>query len=188
MLLKQWAAKQGVSYWTALRWFKSGRLPVRAVQHAPGESILVLHEEPRPQPCLVIYGRVSSNDQREDLARQVERLRNFAAASGRIVAREVTEIGSGLNGRRDKLKHLLADPATDILVEHRDRLSRFGVEYIEAALSASGRRLIVANETEDKMDLVQDFVDVVTCMCARIYGKRSAKNRATKAVAAAHAG
>jgi putative resolvase len=70
-------------------------------------------------------------------------------------------------------------------VEHRDRLARFGVEYIEAALQAQGRSLIVAEAGEQKLDLVQDFIDVVTSMCARIYGRRAASNRAKKALAAA---
>ena len=69
--------------------------------------------------------------------------------------------------------------------EHRDRLARFGVEYIEAALQAQGRSLVVAEAGEQKLDLVQDFIDVVTSMCARIYGRRAASNRAKKALAAA---
>ena len=70
-----------------------------------------------------------------------------------------------------------------ILVEHRDRLARFGVEYIEAALVSQGRSIIVADETEEMADIWQDFIDVVTSMCVRIYGKRGARNRAIKAVA-----
>ena len=72
-----------------------------------------------------------------------------------------------------------------IVVEHRDRLARFGVEYIEAALQAQDRSLIVAEAGEQKLDLVQDFIDVVTSMCARIYGRRAASNRAKRALAAA---
>jgi putative resolvase len=69
-------------------------------------------------------------------------------------------------------------------VEHKDRLARFGVEFIEATLRSSGRRLIVVEETEGTADLWQDFTDVVTSMCARIYGKRGSKNRAKKAMEA----
>jgi putative resolvase len=81
---------------------------------------------------------------------------------------------------------LLADPAVrTIVVEHRDRLARFGSEYIEAALRAGGRRLAVVDETEMKDDLVQDMIAVLTSFCARLYGRRAAKNRAEKALAAA---
>ena len=72
-----------------------------------------------------------------------------------------------------------------IVVEHRDRLARFGSEYIEAALSSSGRRLMVINDTEMTNDLVQDMTDVLISFCARLYGRRSAKNRARKAMEAA---
>jgi putative resolvase len=83
---------------------------------------------------------------------------------------------------------LLADPTVKtIVVEHRDRLARFGSEYIEAALAASGRRLVVVDETEMKDDLVQDMVDVLTSFCAHLYGRHTAKNRAAKALAAAAA-
>lgn len=71
-----------------------------------------------------------------------------------------------------------------IVVEHKDRLTRFGFELIEAALSATNREIIVLNNTEEKMELVQDFIDVITSMCARIYGQRSAKNKAKRAIAA----
>src|SRR6202047_4035714 len=72
-------------------------------------------------------------------------------------------------------------------VEHRDRLARFGSEYIEAALAACGSKLVVVDQTEMKDDLVQDMVDVVPSLCARLYGRRAAKNRAAKALAAAQA-
>lgn len=102
--------------------------------------------------------------------------------------KRVEELGSGLNGKRPKLLKLLADQTvTRIVVEHRDRLARFGVEYIEAALQAQGRSLVVAEAGEQKLDLVQDFIDVVTSMCARIYGRRAASNRAKRALAAAEA-
>ena len=69
-------------------------------------------------------------------------------------------------------------------MEHRDRLARFGVEYFEAALMSQGRSIIVADDTEEMADIRADFIDVVTSMCARIYGRRGAGNRANKAVKA----
>jgi putative resolvase len=93
-----------------------------------------------------------------------------------------------LNGHRAKIMRLLSDPAVQtIVVEHRDRLARFGSESIAAALAACGRKLVVVDETEMKDDLVQDMVDVLTWFCARLYGRRAAKNRAAKALAAAQA-
>jgi len=69
-----------------------------------------------------------------------------------------------------------------IVVEHRDRLMRFGAEYVESALAAQGRKLVVADPTELQDDLVQDMIEVLTSFCARLYGRRSAKNKAKKAI------
>jgi len=97
----------------------------------------------------------------------------------------VTEIGSGLNGHRRKLMRLLSDPdITTIIVEHRDRLARFGFEYIEAALMAQGRKIIVMEPGEVKDDLAQGMIEVLTSFCARLYGRRSAENRVKKAMEA----
>ena len=102
------------------------------------------------------------------------------------VAKVVAEVGSGLNGHRKGLLAVLRSPEYGlVVVEHRDRLARFGSEYIEAALAAMGRRLIVVDPEEVTDDLVQDMIDVLTSMCARLYGRRSARNRAEKAMKAA---
>jgi predicted site-specific integrase-resolvase len=82
---------------------------------------------------------------------------------------------------------ILNNPAINVLVvEHRDRLMRFGFEYVEAALLASGRRVLVMEEQEMTDDIVRDMTEVLTSMCARLYGKRSAANRARKALKALH--
>ena len=185
MKLSEWAKKNGLSYRTAWRLFKAGSLPCRSEQLKTG-TILV-HPEKVMATKIVLYGRVSSHDQKEDLDRQMQRLRNFCAAQGWTVTSEATEIGSGLNGCRKILLRLLRDASiSHIVVEHRDRLARFGSEMVEATLSSGHRNLVIMNETECKDDLVQDFVDVVTSMCARIYGRRSAKNRAQRALKAAN--
>jgi putative resolvase len=151
----------------------------------------ILVHEPEPSqvaPAAALYARVSSHDQKEDLERQMQRLRDFASAKGLPVKREVTEVGSGLNGNRKKLGDILADPSiTVIVVEHRDRLAQFGAEYIEAALKASGRAVMVMNETECRDDMVQDMVDVLTSFCVRMYGRHSARHRAQRALKAVQA-
>lgn len=80
----------------------------------------------------------------------------------------------------------MSDPdARVIVVEHRDRLARFGVEHLEAALSAQGQRIVVIDPGETTDDLVRDMIEVLTSMCARLYGRRGARNRAMRAVTAA---
>ena len=135
---------------------------------------------------VVVYARVSSHDQRSDLDRQVARLTAWATEHGLEVRQAVCEVGSGLNGKRPKLRRVLSDPDARVLVvEHRDRLARFGVEHLEAALSAQGRRIVVADPGERTDDLVRDMIEVLTSMCARLYGRRGARNRAMRALTAA---
>jgi putative resolvase len=134
---------------------------------------------------VVLYARVSSHDQRQDLDRQVSRLTGWATAAGWEVGQVVSEVGSGLNGRRAKLSRILSDPsASVIVVEHRDRLARFGVEHLHAALAAQERRIVVVDDGETADDLVRDMIEVLTSMCARLYGRRGARNRAMRAVTA----
>ena len=98
----------------------------------------------------------------------------------------VAEVGSGLNGKRPKLARVLSDPsASVIVVEHRDRLARFGMEHLQAALAAQGRRIVVVDDGETTDDLVRDMIEVLTGMCARLYGHRGTRNRALRAVTAA---
>ena len=112
----------------------------------------------------------------------------WATADGHGVAQVVCEVGSGLNGKRPKLARILSDPcATVIVVEHRDRLARLGVEHLQAALAASGRRIVIAEHAERTEDLVGDMIEVLTSMCARLYGRRGARNRAIRAVTATKA-
>ena len=181
--LSEWAKKQGVTYKTAHRMFQAGTLPVRSEQFQTGT--IIVHPEQALAQKVVLYARVSSHDQKDDLRRQLGRLRLFCAARSWQISNEVTDIGSGLNANRKNLLKLLSDPsATHIVVEHRDRLARFGAEMVAATLEASHRQLVVINQTEFKDDLTQDFVDIVTSLCARIYGRRSARNRAQRALKA----
>jgi putative resolvase len=186
MRLKDWAEQQGVHYQTAWKWFRDGKLPVPALQ-TPSGTILVQPDAPYavPQPGggLGLYARVSSHDQRADLDRQVSRLTQWAATAKAPVVRVEAEVASGMTGRRAKLRRLLADPAvTTVVVTHRDRLARMNAELVEAALSAHGRRLVVVDDGEVTDDLIRDMVEVLTSFCARLYGRRSARNRALKAL------
>ena len=111
------------------------------------------------------------------------RTTEWATALGMTISDVVTEVDSGMNGRRRKLSRLLADATVvTIVVEHTDRLARFGVKNVEAALSAQGRRIMVADPGEVDDDLVRDMTEVLTSFCARLYGRRGARNRAEKAL------
>jgi len=180
MKLSQWARKQGIHYITAWRWFREGKLPVPARQ-LPSGTIIV--EEPIIEGRTVLYARVFSADQKEDLERQVRRLQAFAREQGWTDFEVVTEIGSGLNGKRKRLLRLLRDPRVSrIVVEHRDRLASFGFEMVEAALAASGKKIVVMEEGEVTDDLARDVLEILTSVCGRLYGRRSARRRAKRAL------
>ncbi len=184
MNLKQWADLQGVSYTTARRWFAAGTLPVPA-RRAGGLILVGEPAVPAAAGITAVYARVSSADQKTDLDGQVARVTAWATGQGVTVGRVVTETGSALNGKRREFLTLLRDPSvTTIVVEHRDRFARFGAEYVEAALAASGRRLLVADPAEVDDDLVRDVTEILTSLCARLYGRRAAANRAARALAA----
>jgi putative resolvase len=189
--LKEWAREQGVHPVTAYRWFREGKLPVPA--RRAGRLILV-DPDPKPVPVggmVAAYCRVSSADQKDDLERQIGRVVAEATGRGLAVGKVVSEVGSGMNGHRRKLTELLSDPAvTVIVVENRERLTGFGFEHLAASMSACGRRIVVldATETSDDLvsdDLVRDVTEVLTSLCARLYGRGSASRRAAKAVAVA---
>ncbi len=180
-----WAKRQGVHYQTAWLWAKTGKMPV-PVRQTPTGLWLVDEPELVPAGRVVAYCRVSSADQRDDLERQAGRVVAGATERGLAVGQVVCEVGSGLNGRRRKLHRVLSDPsARVIVVEYRDRLARFGVEHLEAVLAATGRRVVVLHEAEVADDLVRDVTEVLTSVCARLYGKRSARRRAEVALRAA---
>ncbi|WP_409474437.1 IS607 family transposase [Streptomyces sp. HC307] len=164
---------------------RNGTMPV-PVRQAPSGTWLVDDAPAAAEGQVVAYCRVSSADQKPDLDRQVVRVVEGANRLGLAVSEMVREVGSGLNGRRQKLHRILSGRKVGVIVvEHRERLARFGVEHLEAALSASGRRLVVLDTEEATDGLVRDMTEVLTSMCARLYGRRAAKMRAERAVKAA---
>ena len=175
---------QGVSYAVARKWYRAGILPVPS--RKVGGLVLVgdlATTDPPVTGTTVVYARVSSADQRPDLDRQVARVTGWATGQGLSVDRVVTEVGSALNGHRREFLALLKDKTVaTIVVEHRDRFARFGAEYVQAALEADGRRLLVVDPAEVDDDLVRDVTEILTSLCARLYGRCAAANRAARAV------
>ncbi|MHA1967947.1 MAG: IS607 family transposase [Candidatus Hodarchaeales archaeon] len=184
MKLSQWAQEIGITYHAAWKMYKAGKIPHKTEQ-LPTGTIIIYPKKERKEQKAVLYARVSSRDQTEDLRRQLNRLRDFAAANNYPVIKEIMEVGSALNGRRRKLLNILQNPQMTIIVaEHKDRLTRFGYEYLDTALQATGRKILILNEEECKDDLVQDMLDVLTSFCGRLYGRRSARLRAKRAMKA----
>lgn len=179
MKLSQWAKEKGVSYQTAWRMFSSGKLEDMAEQLPSGT--IIVKPKSKEEGGVALYARVSSQQQKASLEKQVARLTEYAVQKKIIVSEIVQEIGSGLNGHRKKLLRLLrSQEIKTIIVEHRDRLVRFGFEYIEALAEVAGKKIIVVDPEEMNDDLVRDLTEVMVSMCARVYGRRAAKIKAEK--------
>ena|SRR6266571_490090 len=178
MKLSQYAKQQGISYSTALRWWHQG--VIRGYQ-APSGTIIVEAETKPParEERVAIYARVSSAEHKENLERQVERLVQYCTVRGYQVAQITKEMASGVNESRPKLLALLKDrQTTRIVVEHQDRLTRFGFRYLETLLELQGRTIEVVNVAEnDQEDLIADLVAIVYSFTARLYGQRRAKRQ-----------
>ena len=177
MKLSTYAKKLGISYKTAWRWYTDGKLDA----YVADSGTIIVRETIETPKGIALYARVSSADQKSDLERQMDRLQTYAIAKGYKVDKVVTEIASGLNDQRPKLTSLLTDKAIGlIVVEHKERLTRFGFNYIVNLMQMQGRSIEVIFPNETKDDLVQDFIAVITSMCARIYGRRGNKRRSEK--------
>ena len=184
--LSQWAAQHGMHRMTAWRHYNAGTLPLELQPKKIGNIIYVLAHPGAPTGRIVGYARVSSAEQKPHLETQANRLWAYAGQNGMLLDEVVSEVASGLNDRRPKLRRLLSDPTVrTVIVEHRERLARFGVGMVEAMLQARGGALIVIDNAEVPDDLVRDMTEILTCFCARLYGKRSAANKARRAVEAA---
>jgi predicted site-specific integrase-resolvase len=182
MKLSQWAKKLGISYRTAWRMYQKGQIP-NAIK-LPTGSIIVLEDSDDKgtgidNNTVAIYCRVSDNASKDNLERQAERLKEYAITRGYQIKHIVKEIGSGVNDSRPKLIKLLNQNDYKILlVEHKDRLTRFGFNYIKEWLESTGRKIEIVDEaSDDRADLIQDLVSIVYSFSARLYGLRRAKKK-----------
>jgi|SRR5688572_20212734 putative resolvase len=183
MKLSEYARKVGVTYKTAWLWYKAGKLKGR--QMDTGTIIIEPDEKPVREEKVVVYARVSSSENRDNLAAQAERLVLYCTAKGYQVHQVVKEVGSGVNDSRPKFLALLADEkVTRIVVEHKDRATRFGFRYLETLLEKQRRTIEVVNLAEDgQADLLSDLVAIVYSFCARLYGQRRAKRKTERITA-----
>lgn len=181
MKISDYAAQHSITYHTAWRHFHAGRIP--GYQDPVTGTIYI--EKPKehvsgPGNRAALYARVSSTTNKASNDGQLERLRAYAAAKGYTITSENAEIASALNENRKTLWKILGDDDSwDILlVEHKDRLTRFGYAYLEALIHEKGKQLVVINETEPKdktQEIMEDFVTIVTSFCSRIYGPQRKK-------------
>src|SRR5690349_14781834 len=184
MKLSDYAKQQGVRYETAWRWFRDGKIKGRRI----GKHTILVEEETseqKSQQKVAVYARVSSAENKSNLDSQAERVVAYCAAKGYQVAKVVKEVGSGVNDSRPKFLALLSDQSvTLIVIEHKDRGTRFGFRYLETLLKGQGREIEVVNQADNGTeDLLSDLVSIIYSFCARLYGQRRAKRKTEKIVA-----
>lgn len=174
MKLSDYAKQQGISYRTAHRAWKRGELKGRQLSTGT-----ILIDTSSPIDGVIIYARVSSAENKYNLDSQALRVERYCIAKGYRIVGIVKEVGSGVNDNRKKLvKMFKRDDYHLIVCEHKDRLTRVGFNYIKVLLNQIGKDVEVINEArEEKEDLMQDFISIITSFCARIYGLRRQKRR-----------
>ena len=177
MKLSDYAKKLGIKYKTAWLWYSQGK--IEGYKTKTGTIIVTEFDEKELPTEVVIYARVSSHEMKDNLDRQAERLANYCAAKGWRVSKVVKEIGSGVNDNRKQLTKLLEDTGIKVIVvEHRDRLTRFGFNYIEKLLESQNRRIEVINLANNSKDeLMEDLTSIIYSFSARMYGQRRAKRK-----------
>lgn len=185
MKLSEYAKKNSISYQTAWSHFKQGLIP--NAHKLPTGTIVIDEEKCKDCEYTVVYARVSSSENKSNLDSQAERLIQFCEANGYVVNEVVKECASGLDDERPKLcKILQSKKATRLVVEHKDRLTRFGFNYIKILFDSCD--IIVVNECEENQELFEDFVSLVTSFCARIYGRRRSKRKTEQIINALQSG
>jgi len=174
----------GIHRNTLYTWHKEGKIEfvkINTLNYVTRETYnrLMNIREEKTEEKVIVYCRVSTPSRKRNLKTQKARLVNFANAKGYKVSKVYTEIGSGFNDNRKKLQKILDDQDfTILLVEHKDRLTRVGFNYLEILLNKLGRKIEVVNNVDtDEQDIIQDFISIITSYTARIYGKRRTKRK-----------
>lgn len=182
MKLSEYARQNSITYQTAYKMYKQGL--IQGKQLPTGTIVISDIDKSCKQDYTVIYARVSSSENRSNLDKQAERLTNYAIACGFTIDEVIKECASGLNDRRPKLTKVLTDgKATRLIVEHSDRLTRFGFNYINILCKHIDCEIIVVNKAEtEQAELLQDFISIITSFCARIYGQRRCKRKTEKII------
>lgn len=194
MKLSVWAKHKGISLQTAYRWFHKGLIP-NAVQ-IDTKTIIVNEHIPNSIDVnsnnsinnnilnsnkVFIYARVSSHNKKEDLVRQIDRCSQFAFNQGLSINKIYKEIASGMNDNRKHFWDMLNNNPNIIIIEHKDRLTRFGFNYIEKLLMKQNCKIIVINkDVVDENDLIKDMISIVTSFCCRLYGLRRGNSKSNK--------
>lgn len=183
--LSEYAKEHAVTYRTAFNHFHKGLIS-GAYQLPSGAIVIPDHTQQtklKTTEYVITYARVSSSENKENLLSQSKRLIDYCNAKGWTTQENIIEIGSGVNDNRQKLLKIFEDKkATKLVVEHKDRLTRFGFNFIKELCKQIDCEIVILNNVEEKEDLLQDFVSIITSFCAKIYGQRRSKRNTEKLI------
>jgi len=184
---QDFAEMLGISVKTLQRWDKQNKLKA---YRTPSDRRYYTHKqyvdymsEGRSEGKTIIYARVSTSNQKDDLKNQIEFLKTFCNSKGWIVDEIFEDIGSGLNYNRKKWNKLLEDCMlgiiSKIIVSHKDRFIRFGFEWFERFIKSNGVELIVVNNEKlsPHEEMIQDLISIIHVFSCRIYGLRKYKKK-----------
>jgi putative resolvase len=187
------AKRLGLHPLTVRRWVKEGKIaaiPIGREARIPITEVERLLGEQRAG-IIVLYGRVSGHADKEDVQRQVQQLEQWAlvARTGQQTV-TLTDIGSGLNTERKNLQRLLAlvqdYQVAEVVVTFSDRLTRFGLSYLQTLFSGYGVTLTVLHPDEEQtpeQELTDDLLALIASFAGRLYGVRSRKQQTLVACA-----
>ena len=182
----QFAEMLGVSVKTLQRWDNDGKLianrtPTDRRYYTHKQYLDYVNESKRGK--VVIYTRVSSSNQKDDLVNQVNFLQQYANAKGLIVDEIIEDLGSGLNYNRKKWNKLIDESingqVSKIIITHKDRFIRFGYDWFERFFLNIGVEIILVNNEKlsPHEELVQDLISIIHVFSCRIYGLRKYKTK-----------
>jgi putative resolvase len=175
--LSEYAKNKSITYKTA--WTHFGKGLIKGAFKDDSGHVLIPIVNDFDYSNVVLYARVSSNEMKENLKRQEQRLNEYAIRNNYNIIKSIKEIGSGMNDNRPKLISLLNDNSwSTLIVENKDRLTRFGFNYLKTLLEKNNKKIIVINQNElDNQNLMEDLVSIIYSFSARMYGLRRKKNK-----------
>ena len=181
MKLSKWAKEKGISQITAYRWAKSGKIPGCVIMETGTILVTDIKENVANNDNVFVYARVSSTNRKKELDYQVNRIIEFANSNGLKTTKIFKEVASGMNDNRTEFWKMMDSNPSTIIIENKDRLTRFGFNYIERLSKKLNIRIIIMNDNQsDEQDLIKDLVSIITSFCCRLYGLKRGYNKSKK--------
>lgn len=185
---KEMAKRLGITVQTLQNWDNNGKLkayrtPTNRRYYTEDQYQTYIGLQNNTKRLNVLYARVSTYGQKDDLQNQLVFIRQYANAKGIIINQEFTDIGSGLNYKRKKWNQLLnmvmQDKINQIFVTYQDRFIRFGFDWFDNLCKQHGTKIIVINNphTSPDQELVSDLISIIHVFSCRLYGLRKYKNK-----------